>query len=442
MRVALRSPHDREIVRLALPALGALAADPLVSLVDTAYVGRLGTTALGALAVAAAVFGVAFAGFNFLSYGTTPLVARRLGSGDHDGAASMAGAAGLIAVGSGAMAAIALAVFAEQLLRILGASPELVASGSTYLRIRALALPAVLLATAGHGVFRGAQDTRTPFLIALGLNAVNFVLDPILIFVAGWGLAGAAWATVIAQWLGAAAFVIVLAVRGDALGVGVARPALTDAAELATAGGRLVLRTAGLLAVFTATTAVAARLGTPEVAAHQIALQLFIFLSLVLDAVAIAAQAMLGKAVGEAVPATVRALADRLVVLGGIAGLLLGLLLALAAPWLPYWFSPDEAVVQQLRSVYVQLVLVQVIGGAVFAWDGIVMGVTDFTYAMTATVVPAVATVALLLAILPLGGTLAMVWWAVVLLMVQRAGLLAWWHGRRFGLAGQALGGT
>lgn len=430
-RAFRRSPFDGEIIRLGLPALGALAADPLVSLVDTAYVGRLGTNPLAALAIAAAVFGVAFSLFNFLSYGTTPLVAREIGRGDRDQAGRIAVAA--IAGGSilGLSVAVVLMLTPGPLLGALGAGDETLAPATVYLRIRALALPAVLLVMVGHGIFRGALDTKTPLLIALGLNAVNLVLDPILIFGLDLGLAGAAWATVVAQYLGAAAFAVVLSRRRDAMGLRFNRPGWGELTELNQAGRRLIARTASLLVVFTATTAVAARLGSAAVAAHQIALQLFIFLSLVLDAVAIAAQAMLGAATGIGDAAVTRAKADRLVGLGVIAGVGLGMVLVLLAPWLASWFTADEAVISGVASVYPQLVVVQVVGGAVFAWDGIVIGVTDFRFAMVATAVPSLIATAALLSIVPAGGSLATVWWVVVLLMTIRAGFMVWWHRHR-----------
>ncbi|MET0831892.1 MAG: MATE family efflux transporter [Acidimicrobiia bacterium] len=425
--VSLRSPHDRAIFRLAIPALGALAADPLVALIDTAYVGRLGSAALGAVAVAGAMFSVAVAGFNFLAYGTTPLVATRLGSGDREAAARMAGAAVWVAVVAGLVATALLLAFPEVLLGWLGASEELLGPGVTYLRIRSVGLVAVLYLTAASGIFRGAQDAVTPLRAILVLNVVNLVLDPLLIFVLGWGVAGAAWSSVAGQVVGAAMLAGVLR-RPGALGFRPSRPRRADVVALSTAGSRLILRTFGLLAVFTAATGVAARLGTTAVAGHQVASQLFLFLALVLDAIAIAAQSVVGKAVGEHDAPLVRQLADRLVVLGTAAGLVLAVLLAVVAPWLGHWFTPDAAVVAALATIYPQLVLIQVLGGAVFAWDGIVIGATDFTYAMAATVAPAVVTLVWLGGVLAFDGDLEAVWWGIVLLMVLRAAMLAWWH--------------
>ncbi len=435
LRALRRSPFDQEILRLAIPALGALAADPLVSLVDTAFVGRLGTESLASLAVAAAVFGVAFSVFNFLQYGTTPLLARELGAGNAQGAGRIAVAAAGAAVVLGLAASVVLMAFGETLLRALGAGEELIAPAAAYLRIRATALPAVMLVIVGHGVYRGAQDTRTPFWIALGLNAVNLVLDPILIFGFGFGLHGAAWASAVAQWSGATAFVAMFHHQRADMAIVPARPSWLELRRLSRAGGALVLRTASLLVAFTASTAVAARLGAVPVAAHQVAMQLFIFLSLVLDAVAIAAQAMLGRAAGRGDPVLVRWQAERLVGLGTMAGLGLAALLLLALPWLPGLFSPDPSVRMALRSVYPQLAIIQVLGGAVFAWDGIVMGVTDFRWAMYATALPAAVVTALLAAIAAVQAPLAAVWWAIVVMLALRIVVLAWWHRYRLTMA-------
>ncbi len=432
-----RSAFDREIVALAVPALGALAADPLVSLVDTAFVGRLGTTELASLGVAVAVFGVFFAVFNFLAYGTTPLLGRALGTGDREGAGRIAASAMTMAVVLGLVFAVAMVAFAGDLLALLGAGPDLIAPGSSYLRIRAMALPAVLVVLVGHGVFRGAQDTRTPLGITVGLNAVNLVLDPVLIFALDLGLDGAAFATVAAQWLGAAWFAFELRRSAGTMGISWRRPSPAATIELARAGGVLVLRTAGLLTALTVATSVAARIGDAAVAAHQIGTQLFFFLALALDAIAVAAMAMLGRTLGEAERnGDVRLLhqqADRLVILGLVGGAGLAVLLVVLRPLLPGWFTGEPDVLRELGAVYPQLVILQVIGGLVFAWDGIVIGTTAFTHAMLATVLPSIVTTALLVVIALGDGALGQVWWALVLLLCLRALYLAWWHGTRLG---------
>jgi MATE family multidrug resistance protein len=190
---------DREILGLAIPALGALAIDPLLTLADTAFVARLGTVPLAALGVDTAILGFAFFAFNFLAYVVTPLVARALGAGRIEEARRWVGDALLLAVALGVVVSIVVELSAPLLVDLMGAGPEVADPAISYLRIRALATPAVLVVTAGHGAFRGHKDTRTPLKVALGVNLINLVLDPILIFSAGWGLEGAAVATVVAQ---------------------------------------------------------------------------------------------------------------------------------------------------------------------------------------------------------------------------------------------------
>lgn len=423
-----RTSHDREIFRLAVPALGALAADPLVSLVDTAFVGRLGAESLAGVAVAAAIFAVVFAVFNFLEYAVTPHIASAIGAGRPDDAGRAAGAAFVIGAISGVTAAVVLLLAGDTLLGVFGAEPSVLDEASTYLSIRSLGLPAVMIVMVAHGVFRGYQDTRTPLLVTLGLNLVNVILDPLLIFGLDWGVAGAATATVVAQWTGALWFLALvgvtrrrrMAVRFAGFGRDILRPLLG-------AGGRLVFRNAALLAALTVSTVVAARVGTVAVAAHQIALQVWVFLALVLDALAIAGQAMVGKAIG-ADAADGRPIANRLLGLGLLFGLLLAAGLAVVRPWIGGWFTGDAAVVAALGSIYVFVIVLQPLNALVFVWDGVAIGASAFRLLAWSTFAAAVT------ALLVMGGAraaglgLAAVWWGMTALMLVRAGTLAWWH--------------
>ena len=287
---------DREILALALPALGALAADPLVSIVDTIFVGRLGVLPLAALGVNTSIFSMAFVVFNFLAYGTTPLVAREVGRGDREAAGRVVVQALVVAVLAGVVAVGILQAFAAPITAAMGARGELQEASLSYLRIRAFAGPAVLLVTAGHGAFRGFLDTRTPLLVTLGLNLVNLVLDPLFIFGFGWGLEGAAIATLIAQWVGALWFVdLLLRRRREALGVSLRLPAMTDLLPFLRVGGELIVRTFALIGTLTLATAVATRVGMIAVAAHQVGSQLWLLLALVVDSLAVAAQAMVAR---------------------------------------------------------------------------------------------------------------------------------------------------
>ncbi len=419
---------DREIARLALPALGALAADPLVSLVDTAFVGRLGADELGALGVASALFAVAFFVFNFLAYGTTPLVAQAVGRGDRDDAGRTVVAALLTASVLGVLVLAVLEAAAVPLLDVMGAEGGVAAEALTYLRIRALAAPAVLVVLAGHGAFRGYQDTRTPMVVTLGLSGLNLALDPLLIFGLGWGVAGAAWATVAAQWLGAAAFGWLLLVRRrDELGIRLRLPRFARVRRFLAVGGDLVVRTAALVATLTLATAVATRVGTVAVAAHQVAFQLWVFLALVVDALAITAQALAGRHLGAGAPAAARAMARRLLGWGLVGGAALAILMAALAPVLPGWFTDDAAVLAQVRDVYVFVVLLQPVGAFVFVLDGVLMGAAAFRYLAGSTVAAGLAASAVLLAVVPQGWGLAGVWWGIAAMVTVRAAAQAWW---------------
>lgn len=422
----LRHPLDREILALAVPALGTLAADPLVSLVDTAFVGRLGVVPLAALGVNASIFSLAFLVFNFLAYGTTPLVARAVGEGDRDRAGRLAVEALTLAVVVGLIAVAALQILAAPIVRAMGASGELVAPTLAYLRIRALAGPAVLIITAGHGIFRGWQDTRTPLIVSIGLNLVNLVLDPILIFGAGWGIRGAAIATVVAQWAGAAWFLWLIFVRRrEALGVRPLVPRVRDLLPFMRIGGALVVRTFSLVGTMALATAVATRVGTLEVAAHLVASQLWLLLALVIDALAVAGQAMVGRLRGEGHPVAAMRAADRLLAWGLGVGLLLALGFAATAEWLPRFFTDDATTITTTRTVLPFVIAMQPLNALVFVWDGIYIGAEAFRYLALQMIASAAAAVSVLLLVVPLGWGLQGVWWGMVALMSVRAVTLA-----------------
>ncbi len=415
-----RSPYDAEIARLAIPALGALAADPLVSLVDTAFVGRLGPEPLGALGVDTAAFSFAFVLFNFLAYGTTPLVASALGRGDREAAGRVVVQALTLAAVFGLAALVVLEALAVPILRLLQAGDAILEPAVRYLRIRALAAPALLVVTVGHGAFRGYLDTRTPLKVTLGLNAVNLVLDPLLIFGAGLGLDGAAIATAVAQWVGAGWFLALLLRRRQRLGIHFQLPRIPELAPLLRVGWELVVRTLALLVAFTLATAMAARIGTETVAAHQVVGQLWLFLALAVDALAIAAQATVARYLGAGHVTAARAAADRLLAWGIAAGVALGVLLLLLRGILPGLFTADPAVRALVAGVVPLLAAMQPLGAAVFVWDGIFMGAARFRFLAGSSLAAALASGAFLLAVPEAGWGLAGVWWGIVLLLVGR----------------------
>ena len=279
-----RNQYDRAIFALAVPALGALAADPIYSLVDTAFVGHLGTPQLGAVAIGTAAFTASFWMFSFLAYGVTPRVARALGRGDLVSAASTGVQAIYLAVAFGAAVSLLGALLAGPIVRALGAGPEVAAFAEPYLRIRILSSIPVLVAQVGHGWLRGDHDTRTPMFIAIAGALANVVLDYVLIYPAGMGVNGAAWATLASQTAVAAAFLFVLARRFT-------EPRWRFSPEIArqllSVGADLAVRTGALLLALTVATSIAARMGEVPLAAWQIAMQAFLLLALVLDSIAI-----------------------------------------------------------------------------------------------------------------------------------------------------------
>jgi putative MATE family efflux protein len=396
-------------------------------MVDTAFVGRLGTVPLGALGVNAAIFTLAFVVFNFLAYGTTPRIARAVGRRDAEGAGRVAVEALVLALAAGVVATALLLLSADLVLTLMGASGELREPAGAYLRIRALAGPAVLVVMAGHGIFRGYQDTRTPLVVTLGLNVVNLVLDPILIFGLGWGIEGAAWATVAAQWVGALWFLaLLLGPRRSLLGTAPRLPRPAELLPFLRVGGELVLRTFALIGTLTVAAAVATRLGPAQVAGHQVAIQLWLLLALVVDAVAVAAQALVARYRGEGDPRVLRVVTNRLLLWGGATGVALAAVFFLLAPWLPRIFTDDRDSLAAVAGVMAFVIWMQPLNALVFVWDGIYMGLEEFRFLALQMLLSAAAAAALLLAVIPLGWGLPGVWWGIVALMGVRAATLAW----------------
>ncbi len=423
-----RNPRDRVIAALAIPALGTLAMDPLVSIVDTAWVARLGTEALAALAIASAVFVAVFSIFNFVHMSITPLVAGEVGAGRIDRAGAVSKGALGVSFTIGLVVALVAIASVDAIVGLFGAAPDVAKLASDYLRIRFVALPMMLVAMAGHGIFRGHSDTRTPLWVALGMNVVNLVLDPLLIFTFGFGVAGAAWATVAAQTIAAVWFlVLILGTQRERLGTAapVANRGSLGIGRILDAGWPMMVRSAALLAAITAATVAASRIGTAQVAAHQVAIQVWLFLSFVLDSFAVAAQAMVGTDLGSGSVAAARAIANRLLFLGFVAGVALSVGLALTAGLVPVLFAVDDAVGSELASIYPFVILLQPLTALVYVWDGIAIGASAFRYLAASMVVAGVVTIVALAA---LGDTLVGVWFAITLLSLTRLAAFGVWH--------------
>ena len=373
----LRSPYDREIFKLAAPALGALAAEPLYVLVDTAIVGHLGTTQLAALAIAATVLSSAFTIFNFLTYGTTARVSRLHGAGREDDAAALGAQALWLGLGIGVVLGLLTLALARPVAQLMGAEGEILDGAVVYLRIAALGSPFFMLAAAGQGYLRGMSDLRTPLLILVAAHTVNVVLELLFVYGFGWGLAGSAWGTVLAQLGMGGAFVWV-----QARASGWEPPRLDRIRSLMRIGGEIAVRTTALLASFLVASAVLARVGAASLGAHQIAFQLFIFLALVLDAIAIAAQVMVGRMLGAGDPDGARAASVRMIGWSVVVGSAFALVLLALRDVIPHAFTDDDAVIERAHAVWPLFAALMPAGGAVFALDGILIGASDTRYLM------------------------------------------------------------
>ena len=371
--------HDREILRLAVPAFLALVAEPLFLLADAAVVGHLGTPQLAALGIASAVLGTLVSLCIFLAYGTTASVARQVGAGNLRGAL-VQGVDGLwLAVLIGTLVTAVMVPLTRPVVGLFGPGDEVADFAVTYLRIALLGAVPLLLMLAATGVLRGLQDTRTPLVVAVTGNLANIVANVVLVYGFGLGIAGSAIGTLVAQVGSAAAlvWVVVRAARNESASL---RPDLPGIKQAGRAGVPLIVRTLMLRASLLVMTYAAARLGQADLAAMQLALTIWTFLAFTLDAVAIAAQAITGRYLGAADVETTRAVTQRMERWGWLSGIGTGLLLAAIAPWVGRLFTSDPDVLALLVPVLLVAALAQPLAGIVFVLDGVLIGAGDAVY--------------------------------------------------------------
>jgi putative MATE family efflux protein len=418
--VRLRSPHDREIVRLALPALGALAAEPLYVLADTAIVGHLGRPQIAALGLAGTVLAGSFTIFNFLTYGTTAVVARASGAGRQDEAARLAAQALWASLGIGVALLIGCEIVAAPLLRGLGGHGRSGHYALIYFRIAAAGLPAALVALAGQGYLRGVSNLRRPLEIVVVANVVNLVLEVLFVYGFGWGIAGSAAGTAIAQAGMGAAFIVEL-LRPHAPS---RRPSLQEMRPLFRTGRQIFVRTTALYASFLVAAAVLARMGDAKIGAHQIAYQLFTFLALLLDAIAIAGQVIVGRMLGAADADGAYAAAVRMIAWSVVVGLVFAAVLAPLSYALPRAFTDDPRVLHQAALLWPFLAAMQPLGAAVFALDGILIGAGDTRYLMWSMLAASALFVTLAALALAFDWGVVGVWAALDVLIGARLALL------------------
>ncbi|QIY72147.1 MATE family efflux transporter [Streptomyces sp. RLB1-33] len=427
---AARRRHDREIVALAVPAFGALVAEPLFVMADSAIVGHLGTAQLAGLGVASALLTTAVSVFVFLAYATTAAVARRVGAGDLR-AAIRQGMDGIwLALLLGAVVIAAVLPTAPALVELFGASHTAAPYATTYLRISSLGIPAMLIVLASTGVLRGLQDTKTPLYVAVGGFVANAVLNAGLVYGAGLGIAGSAWGTVIAQF-GMAAVYLFVVVRGARKHGASLRPDAAGIRACAQAGAPLLVRTLSLRTILMIATAVAARLGDADMAAHQIILSLWSLLAFALDAIAIAGQAIIGRYLGANDAQGAREACRRMVQWGIASGVVLGLLVIAARPIFLPLFTSDSAVQSTALPALVLVAVSQPISGVVFVLDGVLMGAGDGPYLAWAMLLTLALFTPVALLVPTLGGGLTALWGAMTLMMTVR--MLTLWLRSRSG---------
>ncbi len=382
----------RQIAGLALPALGVLAAEPLYLLFDTAIVGRLGALSLAGLAIGGLLLSLVGSDLTFLSYGTTARSARHFGAGNRASAVAEGVQATWLALGLGALVVVVVQTAAVPLVSAIAGGKvggEAIAGAALpWLRIAIFGAPAILVSLAGNGWLRGVQDTIRPLRYVVAGFGLSALLCPLLVY--GWlglprlGLAGSAVANLAGQWLAAVLF-------GRAL-LAERAPLRLDRTVLRAQlvmGRDLVVRTLAFQACFVSAGAVAARFGASALAAHQVVLQLWQFLALVLDSLAIAAQALVGAALGAGDAVHAKSVAWRVTVFSAAAAGLLAAVFAIGFSALPELFTDDRSVLAAIRVPWWFLVAQLPFAGIVFALDGVLLGAGDAAFMRTATVISA-----------------------------------------------------
>lgn len=402
---------DREILRLAVPAFGALVAEPMFLLADSAMVGHLGEEPLAGLGLAAAILQTIIGLMFFLAYNTTPAVARWLGAGDGRRAVAV-GIDGLwFALGLGIVLAGAGWAATPGLVAAFGASVAVSAAAVTYLGISMAGIPAMLLVFAASGLLRGLQDTRTPLIVAGAGFVANIALNYGFIYGMGHGIAGSAAGSVVAQWAMVAAYLAVVGQQAKREGASL-WPARAGMLLGAASGGWLFLRTltmriAMILAVYVAT-----GLGSPQLAAFQIVMTLFATLAFALDALAIAAQALVGRSLGAGDVASVKVVLRRCLEWGVLAGVLFGVLVIAGSGVIGRLFTNAPAVLTLLPPSLIILGLSVPLGAVVWVLDGVLIGAGDLRYLAIAGVVNLAVFVPLAMAVLIMApvGAVGLAW--------------------------------
>jgi putative MATE family efflux protein len=403
---------ERRIAGLALPALGVLAAEPVYLLFDIAIVGRLGALSLAGLAIGGLILNLVGSQLTFLSYGTTARSARYFGAGDRASAVAEGVQASWLALSLGTLVVVVVEAAAAPVVSAIAAGGDIAAAALPWVRIAILGAPAILVALAGNGWMRGVQDTVRPLRYVIAGFGLSAVLCPLLVY--GWlgmprlELAGSAVANLAGQWVAALLFGRALLAEGVPLRM--ERAVLRAQVAM---GRDLLLRTLAFQACFVSAAAVAARFGAAAVAAHQVVLQLWNFLALVLDSLAIAAQSLVGAALGAGQLAHAKSVAWRVTVFSTLAAAVLAAVFAIGASILPAVFTDDRSVLDAMAVPWWFMVAQLPVAGIVFALDGVLLGAGDAKFMRNATLISALV------------GFLPLIWMSLAL----RWGLVGIWSG-------------
>jgi MATE family, multidrug efflux pump len=374
----------RHVLKLALPALVVLAAEPLYVLVDTAVVGHLGAIPLAAVAVGGTVLAQVSSTLTFFSYGTTARTARLHGAGRRAEAVAEGMQATWLAIFAGLLLLALGQLFAGPVAHLL-AGPGAVADEAVgWLRIALFGIPCILITMAGNGWMRGIQDTRRPLRYVLGGNGISAILCPVLVYGAGFGLEGSAIANVAAQVISASLFLRALAVERA-----LAWPVPASMRAQLGIGRDLMLRSFAFQATGISATAVAAHTSAATVGAHQVVLQLWVFVALLLDSLAIAAQSLVGAALGAHDERGALDLARKVTGYGLVFGVLLSVIFAGLSGILPHAFTSDTSVLAEIPKAWWFFVVLQPVGGVVFALDGVLLGAGDAVFMRNVTLISA-----------------------------------------------------
>lgn len=430
MSIPRRPTLNREILRLAVPALGALIAEPAFLIVDAALIGHLGTVPLAGLGIAGAILQTIVGLMVFLAYSTTPAVARRFGAGEHKDAVSVGIDGMWLALGLGAVLAAGGALATPTMVSWFGASEAVAEQAITYLTISMWGLPAMLIVFAATGLLRGMQNTMTPLWIA-GLGfAANALLNALFIYGFGWGIAGSAIGTVTAQWAMVAAYVFVIGRLAHHHSASI-RPQRDGVRGSARSGGWLFVRTVSLRLALLVTVGAATQLGTDELAGWQVVFTIFSTAAFALDALAIAAQALVGKELGAQDLPRARKVLSRTVAWGAWFGVLVGIMIGALSGVIGLLFTGDPELAALIAPALIVLAVAQPVAGIVFVLDGVLMGAGDARYLAIAGVLNLIPFLPALWIVTTLGttGSFGLLWIAVTFFgvyMLARLLTLGW----------------